>query len=80
VHHLDVVGLMAQEDEGGLDVEVLPSRNNIDLALSIAGLSISLALDYFDQSLGAVHAEAIKGGFDEFKKALDAAQGAAIRP
>jgi hypothetical protein len=46
VHHLDVVGLVAQSD--GEDVEVLPSTNNLPLALSNAGWGLFVALDAFN--------------------------------
>ena len=53
VHHLDIVGLAAQTDNE--DVEVLPSRKNIELALAIAGMGVFLTLDCYNEvaSLGA---------------------------
>ncbi len=52
IHHLDVIGIMAQEDDSILDIEVLPSIKNIELALAIGGLSTYLALRYFDKAAG----------------------------
>lgn len=48
VHHLDVIGIMAQEDAN--DIEVLPSAANIYLALSISGLSAYIVLACYDEA------------------------------
>jgi len=50
VHHLDVIGVMAQEDENLFDIEVLPSEKNIGIALSISGLGAYVSLASFDEA------------------------------
>jgi hypothetical protein len=63
VHHIDVIGVMAQEDERINDIEVLPSDANIRLALAISGMSAYVALLWFDQAAGSMKAEELKNWF-----------------
>jgi hypothetical protein len=69
VHHLDIVGLGAQTDDE--DVEILPSWNNIELALALAGMFVFLALGFYNEvaSLGAD--KEIAALFAAHKSALD---------
>jgi hypothetical protein len=71
VHHLDVMGVMAQEDEQIMDVEFLPSDANVELALSITGMSAYVALRYFDQAAGTAKAEELKNWFGRYSAAQD---------
>jgi hypothetical protein len=71
VQHLDVIGVMAQEDDRILDVEVLPSDKNIELALSISGMSAYIALRHFDQLVGTGKATALQKWFERYENAQD---------
>ncbi len=71
VHHLDVIGVMAQEDEGVMDVEVLPSEKNIRLALAIAGMSAYIALRYYDESMTTGKAKELEDWFQRYSVAQD---------
>ncbi len=73
VHHLDVIGIIAQEDQRIGDIEVLPSRANLDLALSIAGLSAYVALTSLDDALGSGQSQALTDWFREYRSALSQA-------
>ena len=70
VHHFDVIGVMAQEDQQISDVEVLPSEKNIDLALSIAGISAYVALASLDDALGANQSDSLAGWSQQYRSAL----------
>lgn len=69
VHHVDVVGLGAQTADE--DVETLPSPNNIELAVAIAGVSLFLAIDCYNDVASLQMDKEIKATFDAHNSALD---------
>jgi hypothetical protein len=71
VHHLDVIGIMAQEDNRILDIEVLPSDANTDLALSISGMTAYAALYRFDQAVSGGKAVELENWFQRYGAAQD---------
>ncbi len=70
IHHLDVIGIMAQEDDRILDVEALPSEANLDLALSISGMSAYIALTFFDDAVSLGKENALKAWFSQYGNVL----------
>ena len=76
VHHLDVIGIMAQEDDGISDIEVLPSGKNLDLALSIAGLSAYVAVAALDEALGAKSSQKLADWSKQYRASLSEADKA----
>lgn len=68
VHHLDVVGLVAQSD--GEDGEVLPSTNNLQLALANGGWGLFVALDCFNEMASLGMEQEIETIFKKYKSAL----------
>ncbi len=76
VHHLDVIGIMAQKDDRIADAEVLPSESNIALALSIAGMSAYVALAALDDALDAKMSDELAEWSKRYRTALsEAAKG-----
>ena len=72
VQHLDIVGLVAQTSDD--DVDVLPSSNNIELAISNATWGLFVALDCYNGIAALGMDREIEAMFEAFKTALTQSQ------
>ena len=69
IHHLDIVGLAAQS--AGEDVEILPSTQNLELSLAVAGIGLFTVLDCYSEVASLGFGEELQAMSKAYKSALD---------